>query len=135
MLLDPDDISALDRPRALPALERFRLRRIDDPDDPAFDAAWDMLASFFYASGELEDREVLRRFVRAPRLDYGAGAYGTYHLVTAWDGDDLVGVRDCYVDIDERRGVSLVALSHSYVAPACRRSGLAALLRALPASL
>ncbi len=115
--------------------QRLRLEEIRDPDGAAFHAAYDMLDRFFGALGELEDREVLARFVRERVLDYGAGASGTYHLVGAWDGEALVGVRDCYVDIDEVAGLSLVALSHSFVAPAWRRSGLAALFRALPVTL
>lgn len=134
-MIDPQDITPLDLPRALPALARFRLHEVTEPHEPAFDQAWDQLASFFWAKGELEEREVLRRFVRERRLDLGPGREGTYHLVTAWDGDRLVGVRDCYVDLDLQRGVCVVALSHSYVEPDVRRSGLAALLRALPVTL
>jgi GNAT superfamily N-acetyltransferase len=134
-LLDPDDISPLDRARALPALDRYALREVVDPADPAFDAGWEMLAAFFYANGELEDREVLRRFIRERRLVFGEDQDATYHFITAWDGDELVGVRDCYVDIDHRQGVCVAALSHSFVAPAHRRTGLAALLRALPVTL
>jgi hypothetical protein len=66
------------------------------------------------------------------RFRFGDGLEGVYHLVGAWEGNQLVGVRDCYVDIDHERGVCVVALSHSYVAPSHRRSGLAAAFRAVP---
>jgi hypothetical protein len=134
-MLDLDDVSPLDRPKAEAALRRVRLVAIDDPDSPAFHAAYDLLASFFGAQGELEEREHVADFVRRRVIDYGDGLYGTYHLVTAWEGDALVGVRDCYVDVDRARGVCLVALAHSFVVPAWRRSGLAAVLRSVPLTL
>ncbi len=135
MLLDPADLSAADRDKALAAAARLRVAEIRDADSPEFHAAYDLLDGFFGPLGELEDREVLARFVRERVLDYGGGAEGTYHLVGAWDGLRLVGVRDCYVDVDPLLGLSLVALSHSLVVPEWRRSGLAAVFRALPMTL
>lgn len=133
--VDPADLSELDRSRALDVGQRLRVAEIRDPDSPEFHAAYDLLDGFFGPLGELEDRGVLARFVRERLLQYAPGASGTYHLVGAWDGPELVGVRDCYVDVDENEGISLVALSHSFVVPRWRRSGLAALFRALPVSL
>lgn len=134
-LLDPADIAPLDRPKAQDALARFRLERVESPESPAFDAAYDMLASYFLALGELEDRAALADFVRRGVIDFAPGLEGHYHLITAWDGDALAGVRDCYVDLDLEREQCVVALSHAYVAPAYRRGGLAALLRTAPLSL
>jgi hypothetical protein len=133
--VDPADIAPADRGKALAAADALTVREIRDPDDPAFDAAYDLLDAFFGPIGELEDRAVLARFTRERTLHYGPGLWGTYHLVGAWHGAELVGVRDCYVDIDESLGVCLVALSHSFVVPAWRRSGLGALFRALPVAL
>lgn len=129
------DLSPLDRDRGLAALERVRLERVTDADSPAFDAAYRTLEGFFGPRGELEERETLAGFVRDGVLRFGPGLEGVYHLVTAWDGDTLVGVRDVYVDLDHEAGVCVVAMSHSFVVPAWRRSGLAAVLRALPLSL
>lgn len=134
-MIDLDDVAPADRAKVEAAQGRFRVEAVTDPDGPAFDAAYAMLDSFFGARGELEPREGLRGFVRDPALVYGEGVGGHYHLLVAWDGDTLAGVRDCYVDIDQAAGVCLVALSHAYVAPAYRRSGLAALFRAVPVSL
>lgn len=134
-LLDLDDVAPLDRDKAADALRRLRIAEVRDPDGPAFDAAYDMLAGFFLANGELEEKGALASFVRDRVLTLGDGLEGVYHLVAAWDGDELVGVRDCYVDIDHGRGICVVALSHSYVAPSQRRSGLAAAFRALPVTL
>ncbi len=135
MRLDPGDLSDADRDKALAAASRLRVAEIRDADSPDFRAAYDLLDGFFGPLGELEDREVLARFVRERVIDFGGGAEGSYHLVGAWDGDELVGVRDCYVDVDLRAGASLVALSHSLIVPEWRRSGLAAVFRALPMTL
>lgn len=134
-MLDLTDIPDLDRGKAAATLARVRLEDITDPDGASFAAAYALLDGFFGERGELEAREALQGFVRQPVIDYGGGAFGIYHLVAVWDGEELVGVRDCYVDIDRTHGVCMVALSHSLVAPAWRRSGVAAILRALPVTL
>lgn len=128
-------LSPLDRQKGLAALEQVRVERVTDADGPLFDAAYRLLDGFFGPRGELEAREVLAGFVRQPVLDFGGGLLGVYHLVALRAGDELVGVRDLYVDLDPAAGVCVVALSHSLVVPAWRRSGLAALLRALPLPL
>jgi hypothetical protein len=129
------DLAPADRDKALAARDRLRIAEIRDADGPEFAAAYAMLAGFFLASGELEERSALAAFVRSRTLACGDGIDGTYHLVGAWDGDRLVGVRDCYVYVDRPREVCVVALSHSYVEPDQRRSGLAALFRSLPFTL
>lgn len=134
--VDPADIAPLDRPKVAAALARVRLAEIRDPDTPAFHAAYDLLAGHFLASGELEDRDHIADFVTRRTIDYGlADVEGTYHLVGAFDGDTLVGVRDCYVDIDHTNNLCLVALAHVCVTPEWRRSGLAAALRTLPLAM
>lgn len=134
-LLDLADVSPLDHEKAAAALARITLEEVRDPSQPAFGEAYDMLASFFADRGEMEDRAAIAGFVRDRVLRYGDGIDGTYHLVTARENGVLLGVRDCYVDVDLRRGMCLVALSHSYVAPEARRSGVAAVFRALPVTL
>ena len=94
-----------------------------------------MLEGCFAAAGELEDREVLAEFVRRRHLTYVGGKEGVYSLVGVWSGEELVGVRDGYVDLDDEAGLCLAALSHSYVSPAWRRKGVASLLRAIPVTL
>ncbi|MFN7143212.1 MAG: hypothetical protein ACK4YP_05505 [Myxococcota bacterium] len=134
-LLDLADVAPLDLEKAAGALRRVRLELVADPDGAAFDRAYTLLDGFFGPRGEMEARAALARFVRERVIPFGPGLEGVYHLVAAWDGDALVGVRDCYVDIDHPRGVCVVALSHSLVVPEWRRSGLAAVLRALPVTL
>lgn len=116
-------------------MSRLRLEEVRDPRGASFDQCFAMLEAFFGPRGEMEERAALERFVAERVIAYGDGLEGTYHLVGAWAGDELVGVRDCYVDLDRQNGFSIVALSHAYVAPAWRRSGLGAILRALPVTL
>lgn len=134
-VLDPRDVPALDRHKAEAAAQRFRIQVVEDPTEPAFEAAYSMLHDFFAPRGELEDREALARFTRDRVIHYAPGMEGHYRLIVAWDGDELAGVRDCYVDLDLPRRLCLAALSHTLVAPRYRRTGLAAVFRALPATL
>lgn len=133
--LDLADCAPRERDQVAAAAARLRVAAIVDPDAPAFQRAWDLLATEFLDRGELEDAAVLAGFLRAGLLEYAPHQSGSYHLIAAWHGDQLVGVRDCYVDIDTRRGVALVSLAHCLVVPAWRRRGLAPLLRALPLAL
>lgn len=129
------ECTPLERPRAAEAAARVRIDAITDPRTAAFPRTWDLLAAEFLDRGELEDAAELAALLDAGLIDYGHDRSGTYHLFAAWDGDALVGARDCYVDIDHRLGVALVSLAHCLVAPPWRRRGLAALLRALPVAL
>lgn len=117
------------------AAPRFRLERIASPDAPSFAAAYAELDAFFGARGELEERATLASFVHERVIPYGDGMEGHYHLLAAWEGGQLAGVRDCYVDLDLRSGVCVVALSHTLVLPPWRRSGLSALFRTAPVTL
>lgn len=134
-MIEPHDLAELERDRGLSALARVTLTEVRDPDDVEFIDAYEALDGFFGPRGELEDRRTLAEFLRQDRLVYGDDLEGRYHLVVARAGGRLVGVRDCYVDLDLRAGACVVALSHCYVAPAWRRSGLAAVLRAVPRAL
>lgn len=134
-MLDLADVAALDRLKAAEAFERYRLQVLDDPTQPAFDRAYEMLESFFGPRGELEDRSALARFARERIIHYGPGMEGHYRILAAWEGDTLVGVRDCYVDLDIYGRFCVVALSHAFIAPDHRRSGLGAVFRAVPVTL
>lgn len=135
MELDLNDVAMADREKVRLALPRYRLEVVRDPTSPGFLAAWGALDNFFGPRGELEDRTALESFVRDGLLPYDDGMYGHYRLIVAWDGDQFAGVRDCYVDFDPVAQLCVVALSHSLVVPDHRRSGLAAIFRALPITL
>lgn len=135
MDLNLADVAAPDRDKVAAALPRYRLEVVRDPQSPAFLQAWAALEGFFGPRGELEARDALEGFVRDGLLPYDDGMYGHYRLIVAWEGETFAGVRDCYIDFDPVAKLCVVALSHSWVAPAHRRSGLAAIFRALPVSL
>ncbi|MSP54613.1 MAG: hypothetical protein EXR69_03265 [Myxococcales bacterium] len=134
MLIDLSDVAPGDREKVASAVERFRIEAVRETGD-TFERAYALLDSYFGPKGELEARDVLAGFVESRGLPYGDGMEGHYRLLVAWDGDELVGVRDLYVDLDLQEGVCIVALSHSYIVPTCRRSGLAALFRAAPVTI
>lgn len=134
-LPDPDDIAPQEREKALSALAMLRIEEVIDPDGSAFTACYAMLNAFFGPRGEMEDRALLAHLVGERVIRYGDGLEASYHLVGVWSGDELVAARDCYVDLDRGLGFSIVGLSHAYIAPHWRRSGISALLRALPASM
>ncbi len=133
-LLDLADVAPGDQEKVAAAASRFRLECLTTAEG-RFQQGYDLLDSYFGARGELESRATLAGFVREGVLPYGNRMEGHYRMILAWDGSELVGVRDCYADIDLDAGICVVALSHSYVVPECRRSGLAALFRAMPVTL
>ena len=133
--LDPRDLPLADASRVASALGRFRVEVIDRSSLSSFDQAYDALDGFFGAKGEMEERRVTAALVDAPRIDYRPGLVGHYRLIAAWQGDQLAAARDCWIDLDAEQGICQIALSHVWVAPGWRRSGLAALLRALPVSM
>ncbi|MSQ02902.1 MAG: hypothetical protein EXR71_13580 [Myxococcales bacterium] len=133
--LDPADLAPLDQDKARASLSGLRIEEVRDPGGADFAACYSMLDGFFGPRGEMEDRSALERFVAERLIVYGEALEGTYHLVGIWKNDELVAVRDCYVDLDRRQGFSIVALSHAYIAPAWRRSGIGAILRAIPVTL
>jgi len=104
--------------------------RIDRPDHPLFDPAYQHLWDQFGPVFEIESREVLLK-----RLNW-AREYGDliYEMDLIMSGHDFVGVRDHSAILIEFHGspAAVVHMSHNLVAPAWRRSGIAGWLRALP---
>lgn len=136
-MISIDDIYGEDHPeRAAEALHRYALHRVASPDDPLFEAAFDALYQQFGVVGELERRSVLETFCRLSP-GYSRDGYDiTYHLIVAQDRDGSVaGVRDCHVVIDRHARRCVVYLAHTVVRPDHRRTGLATILRSLPATL
>lgn len=112
------------------ALARFRLSLVGSEADPDFARAQALLDAEFGAKGELETLVAIRGYLARATPTLG------YRLVVAKDEDGAVaGVRDCHVAEDAAAGRVVVFLSHVVVLPAYRRSGLAGLLREVPATL
>lgn len=137
VLIDPSDIFAAEpHEKTQAALEQFRLEAVRSDVGPAFEEAYGALADEFAARGELERREVITDRLRGPMHTSEPAATVTYHLVAARDPDGrLAAVRDAFVCIHDDEPLCLVFLSHTLVLPAYRRTGIAALMRALPVTL
>ena len=128
-LLDADDLPKNDA-KCREALGRYTLSLISSAADPAFEAAYGILDDEFGAKGELETKAAILSYLAMATPTVG------YKLVVARDeAGDLAAVRDCHVSVDLDRRVVVVFLSHAVVLPAHRRTGLAGLLREVPASL
>jgi hypothetical protein len=125
----------LEREKLLAVKERYQLNSLRAADEN-FDAAYEMLDSFFGPRGELEEKQVLAKMIEQRDIWFAQDTLFTrYHILTALHQGALVGVRDCYTEIDPKRKICLIALSHSFIAPEHRRTGLAALFRELPVML
>jgi hypothetical protein len=136
--LVPDDLAPGDRELATRDWSDLRVHRIRESADPDFAVAYGRLWSEFGPRGEMETRAVIRdRLAWDPARPVGRAALA-YELLALHRGAALVALRDhtAVVRLDARgrllAGPVVVHLSHAWVAPAQRGSGLAGWLRALP---
>ena len=112
----------------------YRIDEVGAARSPDFDDAYAALAAEFEPRGELERRDVVEHWLDEPGPREGASLQRTYHLLVARDERGaLAGVRDCHVVWGD--GVAIVYLAHVLVLPPYRRTGLGALLRAMPLAL
>ncbi len=135
MILTAQDLAPGERPaKAVAALERFR---VDEAATEAeFEQGYDLLDATFGADGEIEQRETLRAWFRGSLTPADNPIRTSYHLVFVREPDGrLAGVRDCFVTWHPGTRRVVVLLSHSLVLPEWRRTGVAALLRTIPATL
>lgn len=114
------------------ALARFRLQ--DVRDEASFTLGYDTLDAQFGPAGEIERREVLRAWLDGSLTRDDARMRAVYHLSLIWEGDTLAAVRDHFSVVDRETGAVVAFMSHSLVLPPFRRTGIAALVRALPAA-
>ena len=125
--LAPGDVKSLDRDWS-----GMELHRIDSSDDPGFDAAFGALWAEFGARSEVEQPTVFRvafvawrqtrRWLR-PSLPSDACSSRVESLPLF-----VITRPSCAAAHEE----AIVHLSHNFVAPEWRRTGLAGWLRALP---
>lgn len=132
-----DDLAPGDRSTA-PDLPDLEVRRVRDASDPDFRVAYDRLWGEFGARGEMETREVIaERLAWDPTRPVG-GAALAYELLVLRRAGEIAALRDhtAVVRLDPRgrplSGPVVIHLSHAFVEPAHRGTGLAAWLRALP---
>jgi hypothetical protein len=136
--LRPDDLAPGDRSVAARDWSDLSVHRVADVRDPDFALAYEQLWSEFGALGEMERRRVIEeRLAWDPARPVGAAAL-SYELLVLRRAGRLVALRDhsAVVRLDERGrprpGPVVVHLSHAFVVPSERGSGLAGWLRALP---
>jgi GNAT superfamily N-acetyltransferase len=136
--LRPDDLAPGDRSVAARDWSDLSVHRVADVRDPDFTLAYEQLWSEFGALGEMERRRVIEeRLAWDPARPVGAAAL-SYELLVLRRAGRLVALRDhsAVVRLDERGrprpGPVVVHLSHAFVVPNERGSGLAGWLRALP---
>jgi GNAT superfamily N-acetyltransferase len=136
--LRPEDLAPGDRAEAARDWSDLRLSRVRDAVDPDFEPAYQRLWGEFGPRGEMETRAVIRdRLAWDPARPVGRAALA-YELLVLRRGAVIAAVRDhtAVVRLDARgRPIDapvVVHLSHSFVEPPHRGSGLIAWLRALP---
>jgi GNAT superfamily N-acetyltransferase len=118
------------------------VHRVRDADDPDFARAYDRLWLEFGTRGEMETRKVIgERLAWDPaqrmRLPNGGQVALAYELLVLRRGEQIAAMRDHTAVVrfgpqGRPLGPVVVHLSHSYVEPAHRGTGVIAWLRALP---
>ncbi len=136
--LRAEDLAPGDRGVAARDWSDLAVHRVAGPDDPDFALAYAKLWSEFGPLGEMERRHVIaERIAWDPARPPGAAAL-LYELLVLRRGGAVAAMRDhsAVVRLDESGrplpGPVVVHLSHAFVLPAERGSGLAAWLRSLP---
>jgi 4-aminobutyrate aminotransferase/(S)-3-amino-2-methylpropionate transaminase len=114
------------------ALARFALCEVDGEE--SFRLGYDALEQQFGPVDEIERREVLWSWQTGASTEAPGRFRTRYHMNLVFEEAALAGVRDHFTVVEVDTGAVVAFLSHSLVLPAYRRSGLAALLRALPAA-
>jgi GNAT superfamily N-acetyltransferase len=136
--LRPEDLAPGDRVEAARDWSDLRVHRVRDTADPDFALAYERLWSEFGARGEMERRRVIEERLGWDPAKPVGGAALAYELLVLRRGGALAALRDhtAVVRLDSEGrpfpGPVVVHLSHAFVVPAQRGSGIAAWLRALP---
>jgi GNAT superfamily N-acetyltransferase len=107
---------------------------ISDPADPWCDTGYDVLWREFGPRHEMEQKSVIHRRLQWNPAQVARGFSFMYRMVVATSGGRPAAVRDHTVILchDTPHPLALVHLSHVWIDPAWRRSGLAGWMRALP---
>jgi GNAT superfamily N-acetyltransferase len=130
----PEDLSAGDvRSRGLD-VNQFEIGRITGRDDPFFKMCYERLWQEFGALNEMESKEVIsRRLGWQPALVSGQ-CWLRYEMLLVRKHGEFVAARDhtAVVSSCQGRAQAVVHMSHVFVEPGWRRTGLAGWLRALP---
>ncbi len=115
---------------------KYKLWVIEDPSDPHFEGAYNLLWEKFGPSGEMERREAIEAFLREDSFEpMATGTFIRYFLIVATDKDGVVrGVRDGSILVNPSYAPDLcvVYLSHIYMLEEARGTVLSYWLRISP---
>lgn len=125
--LAPGDMKSLQRDWS-----DIELHRIESADEPGFDIAFGALWAEFGARSEVEQPTVLTRRLRWEGDKLVEGYALRYRLAFLKSKGRLAAVRDHTAIVRSGDEGAIVHLSHNFIAPEWRRTGLAGWLRALP---
>jgi GNAT superfamily N-acetyltransferase len=135
------DLAPGDRQVAERDWSDLRVLRIAHADHPDFELVYERLWSEFGGLGEMERRAVIRERLAWDPTESRSGFALAYEMLLLRRGGEVAALRDhsAVVRLDAsgrpQPGPVVVHLSHAFVVPAHRGSGLAAWLRALPLQL
>jgi len=125
--LAPGDAKSLERDWS-----GMALHRVESAEDSLFDEAFGTLWAEFGASGEVEQAEVLARRMLWNGHAMINGCALRYRMMLLKFEGKIAGVRDHTAIVRDDHPGAVVHLSHNFIMPEWRRSGLAGWLRALP---
>ncbi|WP_437724516.1 hypothetical protein [Sorangium sp. So ce861] len=118
---------------------KYQIWSIEDPSDPDFDTAYQILWDCFGPHGEMERKEAIHAFLRDdPFTPEPSGTYMRYFLLVARDADGKVrGVRDGTVLVNPAYAPDLcvIYLAHIFMIPEARGTVLSYWLRIAPVEL
>lgn len=112
----------------------FELHEIRSTDDPFFQTAFSALWREFGEAGEMEQADIIAARMKWNPSEIRNGAGFLYAMQLVMRDGEFVAVRDHTAIVLEGHPGAVVHLSHNFVAPAWRRSGIAGWMRALPVS-
>jgi GNAT superfamily N-acetyltransferase len=141
VVLRSADLAPGDRSVAERDWSDLRVRRISDPWDRDFELVYERLWSEFGGLGEMERNAVIRERLAWDPTEPRSGFALAYEMLLLRRGGEVAALRDhsAVVRLDAsgrpQPGPVVVHLSHAFVVPAHRGTGLAAWLRALPLQL
>lgn len=134
--LIPEDLSPGDRRSAQADLGGIRFHLIESASDPLFARAFEKLTELFGPRNEMETLPVIRHRLGWNLSEPQPGKpLFHYAMILALDPkDQIAAVRDytAIVHAPPERAACTVHLSHLWIDPSHRRSGLAGWMRAFP---
>jgi len=118
---------------------RYAVWNVEDPDDPDFGTAFEILWGAFGPVGEMEHKEVIAEWLRENSLEVTpSGTFMKYFLIVAKDREGNVrGARDGMILLNPEYAPDLcvVYLAHIYMLPQARGTVMSYWLRIAPVEI